>query len=89
MNKERGEGTPDWILHFSAEPAPWQMRQVGPQLQSHKKILFPRLTSRMVPSVNSHANQLRVANVEKCFSGGEPLSKPGRVLVGEGVLTKV
>ena len=40
-------------------------------------------------TVNSEANARRIALVESCFgSAGQPLSVPGRVLVGEGVLTK-
>lgn len=40
-------------------------------------------------SVNSEANARRIALVESCFgSAGQPLNVPGRVLVGEGVLTK-
>lgn len=40
-------------------------------------------------SVNSEANARRIALVESCFgSAGQPLAVPGRVLVGEGVLTK-
>uniref|UniRef100_A0A336MW48 CSON005030 protein n=1 Tax=Culicoides sonorensis TaxID=179676 RepID=A0A336MW48_CULSO len=40
--------------------------------------------------VNSEANARRIQTVENCFgSSGEPLSIPGRVLVGEGVLTKM
>jgi len=39
--------------------------------------------------VNSEANARRIALVESCFgSAGQPLGVPGRVLVGEGVLTK-
>lgn len=39
--------------------------------------------------VNSEANARRIAMAESCFgSAGQPLSVPGRVLVGEGVLTK-
>lgn len=39
--------------------------------------------------VNSEANTRRIANVENCFGiSGVPLSIPGRVLVGEGILTK-
>jgi len=39
--------------------------------------------------VNSEANARRIALVENCFgNAGQPLSVPGRVLVGEGVLTK-
>ena len=38
---------------------------------------------------NSVANARRIALVESCFgSAGQPLSVPGRVLVGQGVLTK-
>ncbi|XP_066600488.1 uncharacterized protein [Prorops nasuta] len=41
-------------------------------------------------SVNTEANARRIAMVENCFgSSGEPLAVPGRVLVGEGVLTKM
>jgi len=40
--------------------------------------------------VNSEANSRRIALVESCFgSSGLPLAVPGRVLVGEGVLTKM
>lgn len=40
--------------------------------------------------VNSEANARRIAMVEGCFgSSGQPLAVPGRVLVGEGVLTKM
>jgi hypothetical protein len=39
--------------------------------------------------VNSEANARRIALVESCFgSAGQPLAVTGRVLVGEGVLTK-
>jgi len=39
--------------------------------------------------VNSEANARRIALVENCFgNAGQPLSIKGRVLVGEGVLTK-
>lgn len=39
--------------------------------------------------VNSTANARRISDVEQCFgSAGQPLAVPGRVLVGEGVLTK-
>jgi len=39
--------------------------------------------------VNSAANAQRIALVEQCFgTAGQPLAVPGRVLVGEGVLTK-
>eukprot|EP00112_Aurelia_sp_Birch-Aquarium-sp1_P015437 Seg3418.3 transcript_id=Seg3418.3/GoldUCD/mRNA.D3Y31 product="Pleckstrin-like domain-containing family F member 2" protein_id=Seg3418.3/GoldUCD/D3Y31 len=41
-------------------------------------------------TVNSKANVRRIKNVEDCFgSSGESLTTPGRVLVGEGVLTKI
>ncbi|XP_050725918.1 pleckstrin homology domain-containing family F member 2-like isoform X2 [Eriocheir sinensis] len=40
--------------------------------------------------VNSEANARRIAMVESCFgTAGQPLNEPGRVLVGEGVLTKM
>ncbi|XP_072044985.1 pleckstrin homology domain-containing family F member 2-like [Amphiura filiformis] len=40
--------------------------------------------------VNSEANNRRIGQVEACFgASGQPLSQPGRVLVGEGVLTKL
>jgi len=39
--------------------------------------------------VNSEANTRRIALVESCFgNAGQPLSVAGRVLVGEGILTK-
>lgn len=41
-------------------------------------------------TVNSEANARRIQMVESCFGGsGEQLLIPGRVLVGEGVLTKM
>lgn len=41
-------------------------------------------------AVHSEANARRIHIVEQCFgSSGMPLAKPGRVLVGEGVLTKL
>lgn len=40
--------------------------------------------------MNSEANARRIAMVESCFgTSGQPLNVPGRVLVGEGVLTKM
>ncbi|KAL4224675.1 Pleckstrin y domain-containing F member 2 [Mactra antiquata] len=40
--------------------------------------------------VNSESNARRIACVEQCFgSSGQPLAVAGRVLVGEGVLTKM
>ncbi|CAL4207581.1 unnamed protein product, partial [Meganyctiphanes norvegica] len=40
--------------------------------------------------MNSEANARRIAMVESCFgASGQPLNVPGRVLVGEGVLTKM
>lgn len=39
---------------------------------------------------DSRINQQRILNVQNCFgSSGIPLMKKGRVLVGEGVLTKL
>lgn len=39
---------------------------------------------------NSEANTKRIAFVEQCFgSSGQPLAIPNRVLIGEGVLTKM
>ena len=47
------------------------------------------LLNKLNISVNSEANARRIALVENCFgNAGQPLSVPGRVLVGEGVLTK-
>lgn len=41
-------------------------------------------------TVNTRANAKRIANIENCFgSSGQPLASQGRVLVGEGVLTKM
>ncbi|XP_075693213.1 pleckstrin homology domain-containing family F member 1 isoform X2 [Rhinoderma darwinii] len=38
---------------------------------------------------NTDVNSHRIATVETCFgAAGEPLALPGRVLVGEGILTK-
>ncbi|XP_066968237.1 pleckstrin homology domain-containing family F member 2 isoform X11 [Macrobrachium rosenbergii] len=43
-----------------------------------------------ISNVNSEANARRIAMVENCFgASGQPLNVPGRVLVGEGVLTKM
>ncbi|ELU15412.1 hypothetical protein CAPTEDRAFT_203359 [Capitella teleta] len=40
--------------------------------------------------VNSEANNRRIVFVEQCFgNSGQPLAMPHRVLVGEGVLTKM
>lgn len=49
------------------------------------------IVDSMLPFVvNSEANTRRIATVESCFgSSGQPLEVPGRVLVGEGVLTKM
>ncbi|XP_057691001.1 pleckstrin homology domain-containing family F member 2 isoform X2 [Corythoichthys intestinalis] len=39
---------------------------------------------------NSEANSKRISAVEGCFgAAGQPLAIPGRVLIGEGVLTKL
>lgn len=39
---------------------------------------------------NSEANSKRIAVVESCFgAAGQPLAIPGRVLIGEGILTKL
>jgi len=44
----------------------------------------------MSTMLNSEANARRIALVESCFgASGQPLAVPGRVLVGEGVLTKM
>ena len=40
--------------------------------------------------VTAQANVLRVSHVERCFgASGVPLQRSGRVLLGEGLLTKV
>ncbi|XP_015783457.1 pleckstrin homology domain-containing family F member 2 [Tetranychus urticae] len=40
--------------------------------------------------VGSDINSRRIAHIESCFGiSGTPLSIPGRVLVGEGILTKI
>ena len=45
---------------------------------------------QLILSVNSEANARRVVFIEQCFgASGQPLSLPGRALVGEGVLTKM
>ncbi|KAJ4438078.1 hypothetical protein ANN_14017 [Periplaneta americana] len=52
--------------------------------------MVDRLGSEVLLTVNSEANARRIAMVESCFgSSGQPLGVPGRVLVGEGVLTKM
>ncbi|XP_069072839.1 pleckstrin homology domain-containing family F member 1 [Pleurodeles waltl] len=39
--------------------------------------------------VNTEINSVRIGAVESCFGvAGQPLAHPGRVLVGEGILTK-
>jgi len=39
---------------------------------------------------NTEINARRISHVEACFgSSGKPLKNPSRVLVGEGVLTKL
>nr|XP_025039470.1 pleckstrin homology domain-containing family F member 1 [Pelodiscus sinensis] len=39
--------------------------------------------------VNTEINSQRIASVENCFgASGQPLAVPGRVLLGEGILTK-
>ena len=41
-------------------------------------------------AADTQANALRVQYVEKCFGvGGVTLFKKGRILLGEGVLTKI
>ena len=53
--------------------------------RSRRSFLF----SLLPLAVNSEANARRIALVESCFgTAGQPLAVPGRVLVGEGVLTK-
>lgn len=48
------------------------------------------MASSLLFSVNSEANARRINNVEKCFgASGQPLAVSCRVLVGEGVLTKL
>ncbi|XP_051884459.1 pleckstrin homology domain-containing family F member 1 [Pristis pectinata] len=40
--------------------------------------------------INTEINAQRIAAVENCFgANGQPLALPGRVLVGEGLLTKI
>lgn len=45
--------------------------------------------SPLPTKVNTQANFLRLVHVEKCFGNSVTLRKQGRVLLGEGVLTKV
>uniref|UniRef100_A0ABI7W665 Pleckstrin homology and FYVE domain containing 1 n=1 Tax=Felis catus TaxID=9685 RepID=A0ABI7W665_FELCA len=49
-----------------------------------------RLPEKMVDYLaNTEINSQRIAAVESCFgASGQPLALPGRVLLGEGVLTK-
>ncbi|XP_065192209.1 pleckstrin homology domain-containing family F member 2-like isoform X4 [Sycon ciliatum] len=52
--------------------------------------LFFHWASEMQTLANSEANLRRIMMVESAFGGaGEALQKSGRVLVGEGVLTKI
>ena len=63
-------------------PPPSMARRTAYELARHSTPSSPS-------AVNSEANARRIALVESCFgSAGQPLSVPGRVLVGEGVLTK-
>ncbi|XP_022650017.1 pleckstrin homology domain-containing family F member 1 homolog isoform X2 [Varroa jacobsoni] len=49
-----------------------------------------RIVVSDIDDVNTRANAERIQNVENCFgSSGQSLRAPGRVLVGEGVLTKM
>ncbi|KAB0341360.1 hypothetical protein FD754_018286 [Muntiacus muntjak] len=44
----------------------------------------------VAPLAKSEANTRRINIVENCFgAAGQPLTVPGRVLIGEGVLTKL
>lgn len=56
-----------------------------------KDVLFNKFSHVLNElAVNSEANARRIQMVESCFgSSGEQLLIPGRVLVGEGVLTKM
>lgn len=55
-----------------------------------KVLLIPVLYVSRFFAVNSEANARRIAMVESCFgTSGQTLNEPGRVLVGEGVLTKM
>ncbi len=57
-------------------------------MSSDKMSAYERVRHSCV-TVNSEANARRIALVESCFgASGQPLAVPGRVLVGEGVLTK-
>jgi len=41
-------------------------------------------------SVSNEDNRRRISKVESCFgSAGQPLKVPGRILIGEGILTKM
>jgi hypothetical protein len=63
------------------------MASEGQQPQGQHVSAFQSI--RHCVAVNTEANARRMALVESCFgSAGQPLSIPGRVLVGEGVLTK-
>ncbi|XP_044744611.1 pleckstrin homology domain-containing family F member 2 isoform X1 [Coccinella septempunctata] len=51
---------------------------------------YSQRVEKLLPFLNSEANTRRISMVESCFgSSGQPLGVPGRVLVGEGVLTKM
>jgi hypothetical protein len=56
----------------------------------HLQAVFSHANRKIQIAVNSEANARRIQMVESCFgSSGEQLLIPGRVLVGEGVLTKM
>ncbi|KAM6183779.1 pleckstrin homology domain-containing family F member 2-like [Erethizon dorsatum] len=52
---------------------------------------YSKLTRKVVDRLaNSEANTRRIGIVENCFgAAGQPLTIPGRVLIGEGVLIKL
>lgn len=57
---------------------------------THALLFVSSDTECRCSAVNSEANARRITMVENCFgSSGQPLAIPGRVLVGEGVLTKM
>ncbi|GFR65696.1 pleckstrin homology domain-containing family F member 2 [Elysia marginata] len=69
---------------------PWGTLRTLAQDREKWRDFVAALVAHGKKGINSEANARRVHNVEQCFgSSGQPLGIPGRVLVGEGVLTKV
>ena len=72
----------NFIRHPTMDPITFLSESYSYDLDKEELIYF-------IIAVNSEANTRRIALVESCFgNAGQPLSVAGRVLVGEGILTK-